>query len=79
MQQEVLGLHDLLAPHIESFNDLITRGLDEAINVLEKQEYEINDDGAVLRYWLEDVKVGMPVRSEKDGMPFDPRVYPSEV
>jgi len=72
------AVHDLVRPHLESWNSIFETGLlERSIALLD--EREIHDSkGNVLRFWLDDVQVGKPLLDDRDKKSLHRSLYPRE-
>lgn len=82
---DVQQLRDLTAPHVDSFNYFLDVGLSQGIQDIEPSELCLADprkirDGSIdwsetpsIQFWVEDVRVSTPVRSDGTGNKLLPR------
>ena len=80
-EQDVKKLRQLTAPHVDSFNYFLEAGLSQGIKDIEPAEFDIVDQKVVrenpgsidlgetssVKFWVEDVKVGKPLKSSSAG------------
>jgi DNA-directed RNA polymerase beta subunit len=71
-------LQELIRPHIESFNYFLDEGLRLILAHVDSKEY-IDPNGNRIEYWIEDLQIGKPMRSDKDHWSVDRFIYPAEV
>lgn len=62
------------APHIESFDYFLNKGLALAVQDLEPVEIEIADLHSHIKIWFDNVKISSPCHSA-----YDEKLFPSEV
>lgn len=81
-KSDVRKLHRLSAPHVESFNYFLDRGLAQGVRDIQPYEVDVVDasqqenrgvghtPGKVsdtVKFWLENVKIGLPTKSQPSG------------
>lgn len=72
------AVHDLVRPHLESWNSIFETGLlERSIALLDEREV-CDSNGNVLRFWLDDVQVGKPLLDERDKKSLHRSLYPRE-
>ena len=76
---------ELIRPHIESYNFMLDKGLALAVKdippvevifaILAHFQVTNGDSGATLRFWIQDIRIGYPIK-EDDSV--DTRLLPHE-
>jgi DNA-directed RNA polymerase I subunit RPA2 len=56
-------LRTLVAPHVDSFNQFLTDGLEQAVADIPEQETQLGPNGPSITMWYENVDIGYPGRS----------------
>lgn len=70
-------LQRLIRPHIDSYNYMLDGGLASAVADIAPREVRLGADATapLMRFWVEDVMVGHPMKSDASA---DPRLMPAE-
>lgn len=78
-ESEAPLLHELVKPHLQSFNSIFEDHLlDAAIRNLEPVEL-VDNNGNKLRYWIEELQVAKPMLHERECRSVNRALLPTEV